>query len=133
MFKVGITGLFTATHSLAGDVPEHEKQAHSHDYKLEWTLEVEALDERGFSLDISVLEKIRDLFFTKLNGQNLNENAFFFRKPVSLENLCSYSYEALHSALLSRTGAEERDRIASMEIRIWENDQAWAGILRDFQ
>ena len=128
MYKVGITGYFSAIHSLAGDVPEEEKLPHAHDYKLEWTLNVENLDERGFSLDISVLEEIRDDIFQILDGENLNENEFFKDIPVSLENLCNFTYMKFFNELSGRVGSDDLSRTSSMEVRIWENDQAWAGI-----
>lgn len=133
MYKVGITGFFSAIHSLEGDVPEEEKTPHPHDYKLEWTLEVSELDERGFSLDISLLEKLRDSEFSKLEGKNLNKDRHFLNRPVSLENLCDFIFSNFSSELSLQISNTAFERIASMEIRIWENEQAWAGISRNIQ
>ena len=77
MYKVGVIGLFSAIHSLVGDVAEEEKIPHAHDYKLEWVIDVDELDERGFSLDISVLEGVREELFKYLQDKNLNELEIF--------------------------------------------------------
>lgn len=133
MYMVGVNGFFSAVHSLEGDVPEHEKEPHTHDYKLEWTLELKALDERGFSLDISVLEEIRDQLFKTYADQNLNEFPFFDSKPVSLENFSDFTYDKLYAALTRRIEHKDTERITAMEIRLWENNQAWAGIRQELQ
>lgn len=131
MYKVGVVGGFSAIHALAGDVPEEEKQPHAHEYKLEWDIEVNHLDERGFSLDISVLEKIRNALFIAIEGVNLNEHEYFKSRPVSLENLCEFVYKNLCTALIQWLSDVELKKISTMEIRIWENSQAWAGISRE--
>ncbi|OQX29096.1 MAG: hypothetical protein B0D92_05470 [Spirochaeta sp. LUC14_002_19_P3] len=131
MYKVGVVGRFSAIHTLAGDVPEEEKHPHAHNYKLEWDIEVSQLDERGFSLDISMLEKIRDALFITVEGVNLNEHEYFKNKPVSLENLCEFVYKKLCTGLMQRLSGADLAKITAMEIRIWENSQAWAGTRRE--
>ena len=131
MYKVSVVGFFSAIHSLAGDVPEREKVPHPHDYKLEWILDIDQLDERGFSLDISLLEKLRDAVFADIEGKNLNAHEYFAHKPVSLENLCDFIYGHLFKELAQRIRDADMKRISCMEIRVWENEQAWAGIRRE--
>lgn len=130
MYKVSVIGFFSAIHSLAGDVPEREKTPHPHDYKLEWILDVDRLDERGFSLDISLLEELRDAVFADVEGKNLNAHGYFDHKPVSLENLCAFIYGQLFKGLAQRIDDGDMERLSRMEIRVWENKQAWAGISR---
>jgi len=130
MYKVGVTGDFVAVHALVGDVPPEEKTPHPHTYHLEWTLDVSALDERGFSLDISELERIRDEFFSETAGTVLNDIDWFKGKPTSLENLCEYAFDSLENAIMNSINSKETARISRMEVDIWEHDQAWAGIER---
>ncbi|MBN1686459.1 MAG: 6-carboxytetrahydropterin synthase [Spirochaetales bacterium] len=128
MYAVGVTGDFTAIHSMVGDVPPEEKEPHPHGYRLEWTLWVEKLDERGFSLDISVLERIRDELFSDMAGKVLNDISWFKEKTTSLEYLCGYVFESLQSAVNGAMEKSDTGRISRMEVRIWENEHAWAGV-----
>lgn len=128
MYKVGVTGRFTAIHSLVGDVPPEEKKPHPHDYYLEWCLHVADLDARGFSLDISVLEAIRDRMFGFIAERVLNDIEWFKGKTTSLENLCGYLFESLSSSLHKEMDRADVERISLMEVKIWENEYAWAGV-----
>jgi 6-pyruvoyl-tetrahydropterin synthase len=128
MYKVGVTGEFTAVHSLVGDVSAEEKKPHPHNYYLEWTLWVENLDERGFSLDISLLEEIRDEFFHGMSRKVLNDIAWFEGKQTSLEYLCRYMFDTLSTSLRKFLNAADILRISKMETKVWENDSAWAAV-----
>ncbi len=128
MYKVGVTGRFTAIHSLVGDVPPEEKVPHPHDYYLEWCMQVTDLDVRGFSLDISVLEGIRDRMFAYMAQKVLNDIDWFDGKTTSLENLCGYVFESLVASLREHMERAEVERISRMDVRIWENEYAWAGL-----
>ena len=133
MYKVGVTGNFTAVHALVGDVPEEEKQPPPHAYLLAWILSVSELDDRGFSLDISILEEIRDQLFIDLEGCNLNDHDYFQKLSTSLENLCGFVSSSLLKELKKQSRDSDINRVAQMELRIWENDQAWAGIEIDMK
>ena len=124
MYTVGVNGEFTAIHSLVGDFGE-ETLPHSHSYRLDWSFEVGRLDENGFALDISRLQTVRDALFNELNGKNLNKEPYFQEKQTSLENLCTYIAERLEELL--SLSPSDRGRLAGMEIRVWESDDAWAG------
>lgn len=127
-YRVGVRGNFTAIHALVGDVPEYEKHPHEHEYLLEWLFTLHSLDDRGFSLDIALLEKIRDTHIAEIRGVNLNDLPYFSSVNSSLENLCGFFFQRLSALLKDQLTAEDLKRIEEMEIRIWENDQAWAGL-----
>lgn len=127
-YRVGVRGNFTAIHALVGDVPEHEKTPHEHEYLLEWTFTLQSLDERGFSLDIALLERLRDALIHEIRGVNLNGLPYFSGVNSSLENLCGFFFQRLSQMLREELGDPDLKRIGEMEIRIWENDQAWAGL-----
>jgi 6-pyruvoyl-tetrahydropterin synthase len=124
MFLVGVNGSFSAVHSLVGDF-EEETVPHSHRYRLDWSFEIRELDENGFALDISRLQAARDALFRELDGKNLNKDSYFRDKQTSLENLCMYIAERLTKLL--KLDQADRRRIDTMEIRVWESDDAWAG------
>jgi 6-pyruvoyl-tetrahydropterin synthase len=129
MFTVGINGEFSAIHALVGDFGD-ETLPHSHPYRLDWSFEVRRLDENGFALDISRLQAVRDELFQELNGKNLNKDPYFQDKQTSLENLCSYIAGSLED-LLALSSSDQK-RLAGMEIRVWESDDAWAGYKKVF-
>ena len=56
---------------------------------------------------------------------------YFNNKPVSLENLCSFVFDILSKDLSAKISRYDKSRIVTMEIRIWENEQAWAGIMKN--
>lgn len=124
MYTVGVNGEFSAIHSLVGDFGD-ETIPHSHPYRLDWSFEVKQLDETGFALDISRLQAVRDELFNELNGKNLNKDPYFQDRQTSLENLCSYIAARLEELLA--LSPSDRNRLAVMEIRVWESDDAWAG------
>ena len=128
MYKVGVTGNFTAVHALVGDVPVEEKEPHPHNYYLEWTLWITNLDERGFSLDISLLETIRDELFSSMSGKVLNDLAWFREKTTSLEYLCTYMFESLLKSVRKSMEVADVQRISKMETKVWENENAWAAV-----
>ena len=129
MYKVGVTGNFSAIHALVGDFGE-ETIPHSHPYRLEWDFSLTALDANGFSLDISRLQTVRDELFTALNGTNLNKEPFFREVQTSLENVCAY----IAGELMTRLNPSKGDlqRMASMSVTLWESDDAWAGFQQQF-
>ena len=132
MYEVGVTGDFTAIHHMSGDVPPEETVPHQHNYQLEWNLWIKSLDERGYSIDISLLERIRDELAHGLKGKVLNDLDWFAGKTTSLESLCEHVYEKLHFGISKSLRELDLQRISRMEVRIWEHEHAWAGVEMDF-
>jgi 6-pyruvoyltetrahydropterin/6-carboxytetrahydropterin synthase len=130
MYRVCVTGSFSAVHSLVGDFAE-ETIPHSHDYLLEWRYTVPSLDEQGFAVNIAHMEAARDEVFALVAGRNLNDEPFFRGRQTSIENLARYFSTTLEEHLRSK-GFSRRDIIEN-EVRLWENDHAWASYIVDMK
>ena len=121
MYNVGVVRNWQIRHALSGDFGD-ETIPHSHEYRVEWSLQVDALDDNGFAFDISTMQEKLDELIEDLNGKFLNDFPFFTGIQVSVENTCRYLSKVLMKGL---TDTERSDIIRS-EIRIWESETAWA-------
>ena len=130
MFHTGIAARFSARHHLIGPVGEAEEHAeHAHDYRVEWRVSVQDLDDNGFGVDIDRLEAVLGEVTTELDGAYLNELDAFTGIQPSVENLARYISTRTWNGL-ERAGADVA-RIIATEIRIWEHDDAWAAYVRE--
>ena len=123
MYRVGIKRPFKASHFLAGDF-EDESRPHEHTYTADWIMEVDGLDENGFSVDIALMEELLEEVTTSVEGVLLNDLPFFENRQSSVENTAEYLSRELFEKLAERGASLERLRRS--EMRIWENDSAWA-------
>jgi 6-pyruvoyltetrahydropterin/6-carboxytetrahydropterin synthase len=123
MFKVGVKHEFNASHALVGDFGD-ETIPHSHTYMLDWNLAVRELDENGFSMNIANLEEAIARTAAQMDGLYLNDQPFFTGRQPSVENMAVYLDTLLNEKLESL--GEDLSRLMWTEVRIWENDYAWA-------
>jgi 6-pyruvoyltetrahydropterin/6-carboxytetrahydropterin synthase len=122
MFFAGVSRPLRARHFLVGDFGD-ETTPHSHPYKVELICSSRELDDNGFSTDIAAIEESLEQVLARIDDVLLNDLPWFAGKQTSLENLACYLVEELRSALKHRNAAPSEP----LEIRIWENDSAWAG------
>lgn len=122
MFQAGVTRPLRARHALANASPE-ESVPHSHPYRVELICSSRTIDENGYSTDIAAMESALEHVLAAIDDVFLNDLPWFADRPPSLENLACYLAETLRSELSSR-GAEPAE---PLELRIWENEFAWAG------
>ncbi|MFW5716261.1 MAG: 6-carboxytetrahydropterin synthase [Spirochaetota bacterium] len=122
MYSAGVSRPLRARHYLNGDFGD-ESVPHSHPYRVEIVSRSRLLDENGFSTDIAALERVLEESLGEIDDVLLNDLAFFRDKQPSLENLALYLVRRI------RTGLEALNKAPAepLEIRIWENDSAWAG------
>lgn len=124
IYSVSIQKKFIAKHFLPIE-DEAEKKVHSHDYRLTVKIQGDELNENGFLIDIVRLENIVERTIKKYRDSVLNEIDKFKEKNPTLENFSRIFCEDLLSAM--RTHEEQDiDRIASIEIVLWENEEAKA-------
>lgn len=122
MFRAGVSRPLRARHYLVGDFGE-ESTPHSHPYRVEAISRTRALDENGFSTDIAAMEAVLEELLGSIDDVLLNDLPWFTSRQPSLENLAIYLAERLREGLAAREAAPEEP----LEIRIWENESAWAG------
>ena len=126
MFSTGVSRPLRARHFLIGDFGD-ESVPHSHPYRVELICSSATLDANGFSTDIAVMEEVLEEVLGEIDDVMLNELPFFADRQSSLEHLTLYLVAELR-ARLSERGAEPAE---PLEIRIWENEFAWAGYRED--
>ena len=128
MYKAGITGTLTVRHALRGDFGE-ESLPHGHVYRIEWAVTASELGHEGFAVDIAEMERARDAVLSRLDGVYLNDLPFFSDLQVSVENFARFCIGELLGELGSRVALEKRHR--SADLKVWENDTAWASLSLD--
>ena len=122
MFSAGVLRPLRARHFLAGQAGE-ESIPHSHPYRVELISRSRGLDEHGFSTDIAAMEAALERAIEEIDDLLLNDLPWFREREPSLEYLAVYLVERLRKLLDERGSAPEEP----LEIRIWENETAWAG------
>ena len=122
MFSAGVSRPLRARHYLVGDFGD-ESTPHSHPYRIELVSSTPSLDDNGFSTDIAAMEAVLEEVLGSIDDVLLNDLPWFAGRQPSLENLALYLVERLRDGLEARGAAPEEP----LEIRIWENEHAWAG------
>lgn len=116
---------FTARHYLVGGDWGSENQPHAHSYRIEIRLSAQDLDASGYLLDLAVLEPILDECVARYADQLLNDLDEFADLNPSLEHFA----RLFCARMLRQLG---RQGFGSVEVRIWENEIAWASYQEDF-
>ncbi len=119
MYSLMLRKDFIAQHFLIGGDWGEENQLHSHAYTVEVRLSAEKLDEHGYLVDLDELEIFLNACITYFKNKILNDLPEFKGINPSIENLAFH----FHKMLLSKF---KQHCFAETEVRIWENDQAWA-------
>lgn len=122
MYSAGVTRPLRARHYLVGDFGD-ESVPHSHPYRIELICRSTELDENGFSTDIAAMEQVLEATLERIDDVLLNDLPWFTGKQTSLEHLARYLVEQLRRGLSERDAAPKEP----LEIKIWENENAWAG------
>jgi 6-pyruvoyl-tetrahydropterin synthase len=123
MFEVGVRQRLRAVHSLPAQGGS-EALPHGHDYVVEWSCRSRGLDEKGYAVDISLLQSCLSGLCRKLEGADLNSLPFFASRAPSLENLAVFLAQELR-------GPVAGSRLAGSRITIWESADAWASLEED--
>ena len=125
MFSLSVTRSFEAQHYLVGGDWGAENAPHAHDYRLELTLEGEALDGNGFLLDIVEVNAELDALLAVYEGATLNALPDFEGLNPSLERFA----RILCAALARRLRTEN---LTAMRVRLWESESASASFRLEF-
>ena len=120
MYKVAVSREFIAQHYLVGGDWGKENELNSHQYRLEIIIQNEQLDEHGYLVDIVEVEStINDIVST------YQDNTFseFQGLNPSLENFARIIGDVFCSKL-------SNINLDSVEIKLWEDSNAWASHTR---
>ncbi|MEM7029464.1 MAG: 6-carboxytetrahydropterin synthase [Chloroflexota bacterium] len=119
MYTLSVKRDFVAQHFLIGGDWGPENQWHSHHYEVELQLSGTSLDQHNYMVDIVAVEAAFEDIVGRYKDKTLNDLPEFAGNNPSIE---------LFARLICQTFAERisADNIAEMQVRIWENDIAWA-------
>jgi 6-pyruvoyltetrahydropterin/6-carboxytetrahydropterin synthase len=118
-YTVGVIRDFVAQHYLIGGDWGRENQHHSHHYELEVIFSGDELDQHHYLLDIAVVSEQLQALVERYRDKTLNDLPEFAGKNPSLELFARILAESMARALPT-------DRLSSLEVKLWENDDAFA-------
>ena len=119
MFSLGVRRRFIARHFMIGGDFGDENSPNSHHYLVELRIEGDKLDEHGFLVDISDIERHFDALVARYRESMLNELPEFEGLNPSLEQFARILGRFLQERI-------DTNRLLAMEVVLWENDSAWA-------
>ncbi|MFP4329174.1 MAG: 6-pyruvoyl trahydropterin synthase family protein [Alkalispirochaetaceae bacterium] len=120
MYTLEVRRDFVAQHYLIGGDFGPENDLHSHHYKLELHLRGEELDQFGYLVDITEVERVLDETVAAYRDRTLNDLPPFDGLNPSIEHFCRIIWERLYRELPLK-------RLSGMTVQIWENEIARAG------
>jgi 6-pyruvoyltetrahydropterin/6-carboxytetrahydropterin synthase len=119
MYTVAVKRDFIAQHRLIGGDWGAENALHSHHYQLELRLHGASLDEHGYLVDIVDIERVLNETVERYRDCTLNDQAEFAGLNPSIEHFSRILCQSLSVQI-------KADNISLVEVRLWENDIAWA-------
>jgi 6-pyruvoyltetrahydropterin/6-carboxytetrahydropterin synthase len=125
MYTLCAQRAFNARHWLVGGDWGSENQVHTHSYRIELRLSAERLDRHGYLADLCELEPLLDECVAVYKDRLLNELDEFEGLNPSIERFA----RLFHLRFMQRLGDHP---FSAVEIRVWENETAWAGFREDF-
>ena len=126
MYQLGLGRAFEAHHYLVGGDWGPENEPHAHAYRVEVRLATLELDRHGYIVDLEELEALLDRIVTRYRGRLLNDLPEFEGRNPSIEHFSRCIFDHLVEGL-------GRQRFTSMEVRLWENEDAWASYRERFR
>ena len=126
MYQLGLGRAFEARHYLVGGDWGPENEPHAHAYRVEVRLATDELDRHGYIVDLEELEVLLDRIVARYRGRLLNDLPEFAGHNPSIEHFSRCFFDHLATGL-------GRQRLTSMEVRLWENEDAWAAYREDFR
>ena len=125
MYTLCAQRAFSARHFLVGGDWGSENQPHAHSYRVEMRLSAENLEANGYLADLAVLEPILDGCVARFADRLLNDLDEFAGLNPSIEHFARLFCSRLLRQL-------DRRGFCRVEIRIWENEVAWASYQEAF-
>ena len=119
MYTLCVQRDFVAQHYLIGGDWGAENEKHSHHYRLELRLEGATLDRHGYLVDIVDVERHLEALVAHYRDRTLNDLPAFTGLNPSIEHFARILCEALSAAVVA-------PNIGAVDVRLWENEIAWA-------
>ena len=126
MYRTALLKHFTAQHFHAGSQGDSEAGLHLHRYTLELCVEGPELNARGYLIDLAELDRSTQKVLEQFKDRALIDLPEFSGMDPSLERLAAY--------ICDNVDIEQGEiELASINVKVWESDQAWASCKRDLQ
>lgn len=120
MYTLRVSKDFVAQHYLTVPDCGPENEWHSHHFELEVLLEGDTLNENGYLIDIVELEEILNDLVERYRDATLNDLPEFEGINPSIEHFSRIVCESIDDEIPTHN-------LDTLSVRIWENDEAWAG------
>lgn len=124
MYSVSVKRDFIAQHMMVGGDWGPENEKHSHPYQVEVQLEGGYLDQHGFLLDITDIDRNLDDLVAIYRDSTLNDLPEFEGLNPSLERFAQIFCQAFIKRI-------QTANVISLTVRIWENQNAWASFQQE--
>lgn len=108
MFSITVSERFSAAHKLKGE------PLHGHTWRVEVSIELERLNQKGMAMDFQVLKKYLREVISQIDHKYLNDLPFFKKIEPTAENIALFIYQEL----------KEKREVSS--ITVFESEDAWA-------
>lgn len=118
MYHLMIQTHFAAAHNLLNYDGDCEN-LHGHNWKIEVTVQTEALDDAGLGIDFKILKKHTNAIMDQLDHKYLNDLEPFKEVSPSSEHISRFIYDELTKSLQDYAVCVEK-------ITVWESDNACA-------
>lgn len=118
MYEVGTSVDVRAFHVMPG-MPPPEGERHSHDYRIDVTVQRGDLDERGMVVDLDLLDDALRSLAERLTDRDLEEFVTD-AEAVTVEAFARWTHAQVAHAL----GALPQ---ATLAVRVWETSTAFGG------
>jgi len=119
MYTVAVKRDFIARHYLIGGDWGAENTTHAHHYQVEVQLEGENLDRHGYLVDIVDIENALEGLVAHYRDGLLNDFPEFAGLNPSIEHFSRI-------LCLSLAAKIQAENLAAVNLRLWENEIAWA-------
>lgn len=119
MYKLMVSRDFIAQHFLTVPNCGPENEWHSHHFTVDVRLEGSDLNKHGYLVDIDDVKKGLDDIESQYKDATLNELPEFDGLNPSVEHFSRFCCERMAEYV-------QADNVTRIEVRIWEDDEAWA-------
>lgn len=125
MYSLSLQRRFIAQHYLIGGDWGPENELHSHPFCLQVNIQGSQLDQHGYLIDLVDLETQLDVLLDRFRDKTLNELPEFDGLNPSIEHFSRIVCHALVKQIKDQS-------LQSVEVRIWEDEEAWASFRQEF-
>ncbi len=124
MYDVAVIRGFEAQHYLIGGDWGAENELHTHHYRAELQVSGPRLDQHGYLGDLVDVEQNLDALVAAYRDKTLNDMPAFAGLNPSIEHFSRILAEALAERI-------HATNVASLTVRLWETEAAWASYSLD--